>query len=325
MEISQIQNITVNPNLSILPETLSTQLSICIYWNDDEFATSVTKLLSNERFLLALTNSPREFFQLVEENHNIDCLILQEYSELTSIIHQLQEKSTLLPAIIIQQLQIDNSQEKQQLVDSDFVSKAEKQSQQNVIYHQAEILLSIQELNYIDAYIQQAIKLFLQLSASSNSSTDPYQKSSQICVDENTKKMLRKQQNRLAEKLRERLGYLGVYYKRNPKNFIRKMPPGERQKFLDQLRSQYRQIVLSYFSEDNTANNQIDAFVNLSFFADIPVTNIVEIHMDLMDEFSKQLKIEGRGEEILLDYRLTLIDVIAHLCEMYRRSIPREN
>jgi circadian clock protein KaiA len=27
----------------------------------------------------------------------------------------------------------------------------------------------------------------------------------------------------------------------------------------------------------------------------------------------------------LLDYRLTLIDTIAHLCEMYRRSIPRES
>jgi len=45
----------------------------------------------------------------------------------------------------------------------------------------------------------------------------------------------------------------------------------------------------------------------------------------LFDEFAKQLKLEGRSEEILLDYRLTLIDVIAHLCEMYRRSIPRDN
>ncbi|MEO1622897.1 MAG: hypothetical protein AAFU53_17930, partial [Cyanobacteria bacterium J06632_3] len=26
----------------------------------------------------------------------------------------------------------------------------------------------------------------------------------------------------------------------------------------------------------------------------------------------------------LADYRLTLIDVVAHLCEMYRRSIPRD-
>ncbi|HAA29524.1 MAG TPA: circadian clock protein KaiA, partial [Cyanobacteria bacterium UBA8553] len=55
------------------------------------------------------------------------------------------------------------------------------------------------------------------------------------------------------------------------------------------------------------------------------VTQIVEIHMELMDDLSKQLKLEGRSDEILLDYRLTLIDVIAHLCEMYRRSIPRDS
>lgn len=41
--------------------------------------------------------------------------------------------------------------------------------------------------------------------------------------------------------------------------------------------------------------------------------------------FSKQLQLEGRNDDILSDYRLTLIDVIAHLCEMYRRSVPRES
>ncbi|NEN92364.1 MAG: circadian clock protein KaiA, partial [Okeania sp. SIO3H1] len=95
--------------------------------------------------------------------------------------------------------------------------------------------------------------------------------------------------------------------------------------FLDKLNLEYRHIVLKYFSKDNSLNNQIDEFVNLCFFSDVPVTQIVEIHMDLMDEFSKQLQLEGRSEEILLDYRLTLIDTIAHLCEMYRRSIPRES
>ncbi|MCZ0903581.1 circadian clock protein KaiA, partial [Microcoleus sp. HI-ES] len=88
--------------------------------------------------------------------------------------------------------------------------------------------------------------------------------------------------------------------------------------------SSYRDIVLNYFSQDTAVNNQIDEFVNLAFFADVPVTQIVEIHMELMDEFAKQLKLEGRSEEILLDYRLTLIDAIAHMCEMYRRSIPKE-
>jgi circadian clock protein KaiA len=94
---------------------------------------------------------------------------------------------------------------------------------------------------------------------------------------------------------------------------------------MEQLRAKYRQIVLNYFDQESALNNQIDEFVNLTFFADVPVTQIVEMHMELMEEFSKQLQLEGRSEEILLDYRLTLIDTLAHLCEMYRRSIPRES
>jgi circadian clock protein KaiA len=47
--------------------------------------------------------------------------------------------------------------------------------------------------------------------------------------------------------------------------------------------------------------------------------------MDLMDDFAHQLKIEGRNDDILLDYRLPLIDIISHLCEIYRRSIPESD
>jgi len=47
--------------------------------------------------------------------------------------------------------------------------------------------------------------------------------------------------------------------------------------------------------------------------------------MELIDEFSKQLKLEGRNDEVLLDYRLTLIDILAHLCEVYRCSIPKQS
>jgi circadian clock protein KaiA len=91
-----------------------------------------------------------------------------------------------------------------------------------------------------------------------------------------------------------------------------------------QLREGYRQIVLSYFTPESKVNDLLDEFITLVFFADLSVSEVVEIHMDLMEEFSKQLKLEGWSEDILLDYRLTLIDVIAHLCEMYRRSVPRE-
>ncbi len=48
---------------------------------------------------------------------------------------------------------------------------------------------------------------------------------------------------------------------------------------------------------------------------------IIEIHMEVIDEFAQQLRLEGRSDEALLDYRLTLIDILAHLCETYRCSI----
>jgi circadian clock protein KaiA len=52
------------------------------------------------------------------------------------------------------------------------------------------------------------------------------------------------------------------------------------------------------------------------------VNKVVEIHVDLIDGFWKQLKLEGHKNDFLQDYRLALLDVLAHLCEMYRRSVP---
>ena len=132
------------------------------------------------------------------------------------------------------------------------------------------------------------------------------------------------QQRRLAEKLKERLGYLGIYYKRNSKYFYRNLSQKEKKELMEELAAEYREIILGYFVGEDELNQEIDQFVNKAFFADFSVSQILEIHMELMDNFAQQLKIEGRSDEILLDYRLTLIDIIAHLCEMYRRSIPRE-
>ncbi|WP_198648297.1 circadian clock protein KaiA, partial [Cyanothece sp. BG0011] len=140
---------------------------------------------------------------------------------------------------------------------------------------------------------------------------------------ENNQSFLLLQQRRLAEKLKERLGYLGVYYKRDPKYFYRNLSPKDKQELLKQLMISYREIILNYFGEETDVNQAIDQFVNQAFFSDISVSRVLEIHMELMDEFSQQLKLEGRSEEILLDYRLAIIDILAHLGEMYRRSIPR--
>lgn len=175
-------------------------------------------------------------------------------------------------------------------------------------------------LPQLDQVIQNAIQGFLRLPNPKASSPTAANSAGSLSNS------LSAQQHRLTEKLKARLGYLGVYYKRSPSSFLRHMSPDDRTAFLGQLKTDYRTIVLGYFAKDAKINlNQlIDDFVDQAFMADISVAQIVEIHMELMDHFSKQLKLEGRSEEILLDYRLTLIDVIAHLCEMYRRSIPRE-
>jgi circadian clock protein KaiA len=244
-----------------------------------------------------------------QNRHRIDCLVLEAVADLPSLLEKLQLRDILLPALVVEKPPSQQSDPTVASVSCDMASS----------YHQAIICISFLELSQIERYLNQAIEQFLTL---------PYNaippKAEGLTLEDTRSFLLSLQQQRLSEKLRERLGYLGVYYKRNPDNFLRNLDPQARVELLEKLRTEYRGIILTYFSKDTSLNARIDDFVNTAFFADISVSKLVEIHMELMDSFSKQLKLEGRNEEILLDYRLTLIDVIAHLCEMYRRSIPRE-
>lgn len=269
-------------------------------------------------------SSSETFLSFVsQERSQIDCLIIEVHANQTHIFEQLKRQEVLLPTLLLQPTNhmqsVPKSDDEETLSIDDF----------SYLNHRAtpygEMILSVEteHLNQIGSFINQAIGKFLELSPSCSmlSTADTIQESVGFKAD-NT--VLISYQQRLAEKLKERLGYLGVYYRRNSQNFLRNMQPDEKKEFLAQLKSAYREIILNYFSENTKLNPMIDNYVNMAFFADIPIARVVEIHMELMDEFSKQLKLEGRSEEILLDYRLTLIDTLANLCEMYRRSIPRE-
>ena len=129
---------------------------------------------------------------------------------------------------------------------------------------------------------------------------------------------------KLTNRLQERLGYLGVFYKRDPSRFLSNLPPGEQQELLKSLERTYRDLLLGYFRDPAAANQALESFVNTAFFGDLPITRAVEIHMNLIDDFWKKLRLEGHKNDFLQDYRLALLDVMAHLCEMYRRSIPTE-
>jgi circadian clock protein KaiA len=285
-------------------------LLIYVFTSTDKVAHTLQTYLDEQCYNFRLFRSQSDFLANIQrERHHVDCLILYEEARLPTLVSYLQEQSLLLPTLILHPPQ-----------------DGQRPPVSPLRYHAAEVYLALPPIADLQAGIDRAIKAFLALSPTdvmelpgAIPATAPTTEAAQQTAQD----FMRRQQ-RLANKLKERLGYLGVYYKRDPDGFARSMALDEREQFLRSLKESYREIIITYFLDDPRNNDKLDAFVNTVFFADLPVAKVVEIHMDLIDEFSKQLKLEGRSEEVLLDYRLTLIDSLAHLCEMYRRSVPRE-
>nr|WP_311133768.1 MULTISPECIES: circadian clock protein KaiA [unclassified Synechococcus] len=177
-------------------------------------------------------------------------------------------------------------------------------------FHAAEVHLAKDQLPQLSYSLDAAISRFLRRG--------------QVAEPETASEAGIPQKWKFSDRLKERLGYLGVFYKRDPNRFFRNLSAPERGTLLQSLERTYRDLLISYFRDPAAANQALESFVNTVFFSDIPVTKTVEIHMDLIDEFWNLLKFKGRKNDFLRDYRLALMDVLAHLCEMYRRSLPPE-
>lgn len=217
---------------------------------------------------------------------DFDAVLLEQGALDQGVYAGLQERGLLLPAVVI----------------GEVTGRTE--------YHDAEVHLppdQLEQLSYsFDAALSRFLRRGLQGSGSPGGASEPE-------VSDRWK---------LANRLQGRLGYLGVYYKRDPSRFLRNLATDGREELLRSLTRTYRDLLLSYFRDPAAANQALESFVNTAFFIDLPINRIVEIHVNLIDGFSSQLKLEGHKIEFLQDYRLALIDVMAHLCEMYRRSIP---
>jgi circadian clock protein KaiA len=249
------------------------QLSIGIFIRSEEIAASAIELLRGERYALTHIKSAVEFLGFLKHNYHLDCLVFEVNRDLQSLLGKLQERSIFLPAVIFSAG--PGVEEKPEAPYSDgfeaAASTANKSQEESCtfFYHPAEVQLAIARASEIASSIDRAIAQFLKLSTPVPVN---YQSATvDATVQLTAQSLLSRQQRRLAEKLRERLGYLGVYYKRNSQIFLRNLSAPEKQKFLEQLKSSYRDILLNYFSQDTAVNNQI-----------------------------------------------------AHMCEMYRRSIPKE-
>jgi circadian clock protein KaiA len=299
---------------------LSAPLTIIVLTDSADLANLLSQYLSTQRYVLQYFSSQAEFLAWLEAGkQELDCLIFYTQTQPLPVITHLYDRGIILPLVIIQASRRDAEVDP----DSATVDRSiEFIPPKSYIYQPSEVVLAIADLAEIAVAIDEAITKFLNLTPVTPTPEDA--QFTEIKIPVAQPNFMLCQQQRLAEKLKERLGYLAVYYKRNPRQFFRHLDRQQKQDLLHQLKFQYRHIVLAYFSESSATNDTIDEFVSSAFFSDLSVSEIVKIHMELMEEFAQQLKLEGRSEEILLDYRLTLIDVIAHLCEMYRRSVPRE-
>lgn len=297
-------------------ETTPTKLQVCLFATQQPLRDWVSKLLNGDRYELKCVGLREDLADFVIDNkEQIDCLILSFSEHLDSVINRLWQAEILLPTIVIEAEAGSGETE------ADDLAACIIDLETRNIYHQAEIRLYPKQLKEINSYINLAINKFISLTPGSKAELLSANKQDQAEVQ----KSLIAQQRRLTDKLKDRLGYLGFFYKRNPDAFWPNLSKPEQKELEAKISQNYRHILLAYFTYNTEINKLIDEFVDRAFFANISASQILEIHMDLMDDFAHQLKIEGRNDDILLDYRLPLIDIISHLCEMYRRSIPESD
>jgi circadian clock protein KaiA len=293
------------------------QILVCALTRSETLLAPIGQALARYFTVVQSTDAETFFKTVVQDRFLIDCLILEQQPDLDRIIRRLHREAIVLPLVILTEPDAGNTQAAEEPISVDPIFDTSR-------YHTAEVELAQSHIQELPQCVDSAIANFLKLSPQSRL---PHQVGTDEESDLSTSSFgdtLAMQQQRLSDKLRERLGYIGVFYKRDSQLFFRNFSSEERESFLLELKSDYRDIILSYFRKGSDINQQIDAFIYKVFFADMSVSQVLEIHMELMDRLAKKLKLEGRSEDILLDYRLTLIDAIAHLCEMYRRSIPRE-
>ena len=123
----------------------------------------------------------------------------------------------------------------------------------------------------------------------------------------------------LKSSLRKRAVSPSIYLKRDPQRFFSNLSVAEQQELLNRLKFSYSRILFDYFSSEEKIDRLINRFAEEAFLIDLPVHKVVEIHGSLIDNLNYQLMLEGIHTEYLSDFRLTLIDAIAHLGEIYRK------
>ncbi|MGK7898063.1 MAG: circadian clock protein KaiA, partial [Xenococcus sp. (in: cyanobacteria)] len=233
----------------------SSKLSVALFSPDQNFTSVIVDLLSQECYRLNLINEADQLLKLVAESiEQIDCFVFVNDNAHKNLLEQLRRTRILLPITII-----DTCSE-------ELVEEEDLTTEPNLNPQNAEVILQSKNIEQLDSCIKRSIKKFLNLAPSCSLADREHQIN--LKLQNSSQELLVLQQRRLAEKLKERLGYLGVYYKRNSQDFYRNATESEQQEILQELKIEYRKIIISYFDEDPQINQLIDKFVNQAFFLD---------------------------------------------------------
>lgn len=132
----------------------------------------------------------------------------------------------------------------------------------------------------------------------------------------------RKNINTLNFRLSERFKNLSDRETRHHKIF-NNLSEFEQKQLLKNFKSDYSLILFDYFASEDTIERKIEELAQQAFDISLPMNKIVEIHLDVIDILERQLLLEGLHIEYLSDFRfrLILINVIAHLGELYRNAL----
>ena len=112
-----------------------------------------------------------------------------------------------------------------------------------------------------------------------------------------------------------------LLYKKNRNKAFDRLSKFEQKQITKNFKIEYSLILFDYFSDNESINSKIENFSREAFEVNLPINKVVEIHMELIDNLENQLIIEGLDAEFISVFRLTLVDVIARLGEMYRNTI----
>ena len=268
-------------------------LTIALLLGSDELITVCRRWLPSNRYQLTELSGIDKgniVEVLARQREAVDAIVVDPSLLDDATRDDLQREGLLFPAVVVGNLR------------------------GKVDYHPEEVHLPLDQLEQLGYSVDAAISSFLRHGQKEGYQEDNKSRGGDISTQAKTW--------RLASRLQERLGCLGVFYKRDPARFLTNLSSDKQCELLQSLQRTYRDLLNNYFRDPAAANQALESFVNTSFFGDLPITHVVEIHINLIDEFCKQLRIEGHKNDFLQDYRLALLDVMAHLCEMYRRSIP---